>query len=45
MFSGLTNQVSSWIGSSKGGENPEEKLPTPTEDNNPPANVEKKDIR
>ncbi|XP_050313984.1 synapse-associated protein of 47 kDa isoform X10 [Anthonomus grandis grandis] len=32
MFSGLTNQVSSWMGSVKG--DTEEKVPTPTEDNN-----------
>ncbi|XP_030746333.1 synapse-associated protein of 47 kDa isoform X2 [Sitophilus oryzae] len=32
MFSGLTNQVSSWMGSVKG--DTEEKVPTPTEDSN-----------
>lgn len=30
MFSGLTNQVSSWMGSAKGEQ--EEQVPTPTED-------------
>lgn len=32
MFSGLTNQVSSWMGTVKG--ETEEKVPTPTEDSN-----------
>lgn len=30
MFSGLTNQVSSWMGQVKGGENHDEEVPTPT---------------
>lgn len=42
MFSGLTNQVSSWMGSAKGDQ--EEKVPTPTEET-PIQNPEKKDIR
>lgn len=32
MFSGLTNQVSSWMGTAKGDQ--EEQVPTPTEDGN-----------
>lgn len=45
MFSGLTNQVSSWMESVKGEH--EEKVPTPTEENNALASPdkEKKDIR
>ncbi|XP_025834405.1 synapse-associated protein 1 isoform X2 [Agrilus planipennis] len=44
MFSGLTNQVSSWMGSVKGDQ--EEKVPTPTEENTSidTAAPEKKDI-
>lgn len=30
MFSGLTNQVSSWMGQVKGGENHDEEVPSPT---------------
>lgn len=48
MFSGLTNQVSSWMGAAKGGEQPpqEEKTsPTPIDDNNQISNIEKKDVR
>lgn len=44
MFSGLTNQVSSWMGSAKGDQ--EEKVPTPTEDNIAVlTTTEKKDLR
>ncbi|KAF2882886.1 hypothetical protein ILUMI_23272 [Ignelater luminosus] len=42
MFSGLTSQVSSWMGSAKGDQ--EEKVPTPTDDGNAVNNPEKKDI-
>lgn len=41
MFSGLTNQVSSWMGSAKGEQ--EEKIPTPTEETAASFNPEKKD--
>ncbi|VEN48430.1 unnamed protein product [Callosobruchus maculatus] len=41
MFSGLTNQVSSWMGSVKGEQ--EEKVPTPTEDNSDLVGTDKKD--
>lgn len=44
MFSGLTNQVSSWMGTAKGEQ--EEKVPTPTaDDGSVNINSEKKDIR
>lgn len=44
MFSGLTNQVSSWMGSAKGEQ--EEQVPTPTEDGAAVINPEdKKDTR
>lgn len=43
MFSGLTNQVSSWMGSVKGDH--EEKVPTPTEDNNALVSPDKKEGR
>ncbi|KAB0800955.1 hypothetical protein PPYR_05309 [Photinus pyralis] len=45
MFSGLTNQVSSWIGSGKGDQ--EEKVPTPTDECNAvntTTNMDKKDV-
>ncbi|KAK4871755.1 hypothetical protein RN001_015879 [Aquatica leii] len=43
MFSGLTNQVSSWMGSGKGEQ--EEKVPTPTDETNAVStNTDKKDI-
>lgn len=46
MFSGLTNQVSSWMGAAKGGEQPpEEKIPTNIDENNQINNTEKKDVR
>ncbi|XP_056645296.1 synapse-associated protein of 47 kDa isoform X4 [Diorhabda carinulata] len=41
MFTGLTNQVSSWMGSVKGDQ--EEKVPTPTEDSNALVGSEKKE--
>lgn len=41
MFSGLTNQVSSWMGSVKG--ETEEKVPTPTNENNTLLNPEAKE--
>ncbi|EFA11027.1 synapse-associated protein of 47 kDa isoform X2 [Tribolium castaneum] len=41
MFTGLTNQVSSWMGSAKGEQ--EEKVPTPTEEGDVVLNQEKKD--
>lgn len=41
MFSGLTNQVTSWMGNVKGDQ--EEKVPTPTEDNNALVSPDKKD--
>lgn len=44
MFSGLTNQVSSWMGSSKS-DHPEDKVPTPVDDGNINVSLEKKDIR
>lgn len=44
MFSGLTNQVSSWMGSSKG-EHQEDKVPTPVDDGSVNVNSEKRDIR
>ncbi|KAJ8950324.1 hypothetical protein NQ318_021184 [Aromia moschata] len=40
MFSGLTNQVSSWMGTVKGDQ--EEKVPTPTEDSNALVSPDKK---
>lgn len=43
MFSGLTNQVSSWMGSVKG--ETEEKVPTPTEDSNALLSQETKEGR
>lgn len=44
MFSGLTSQVSSWMGSAKGDQ--EEKIPTPTDDSNVDnITSDKKDIR
>jgi hypothetical protein len=43
MFSGLTNQVSSWMGSAKGDQ--EEKVPTPTEEGTVVASPDKKDAR
>lgn len=43
MFHGITNQVSSWMGAARGDN--EEKVPTPTEDINPIADLEKKDVR
>jgi len=42
MFTGLTNQVSSWMGSAKGEQ--EEKVPTPTEDTNPELSEKKEGI-
>ncbi|XP_044765643.1 synapse-associated protein of 47 kDa [Coccinella septempunctata] len=42
MFHGITNQVSSWMGAARGDN--EEKVPTPTEDNNAIADYEKKDM-
>ncbi|KAG5897404.1 hypothetical protein JTB14_013494 [Gonioctena quinquepunctata] len=41
MFSGLTNQVSSWMGSVKGDQ--EEKVPTPTEDSTVLVSPDKKE--
>ncbi|XP_063928393.1 synapse-associated protein of 47 kDa isoform X3 [Zophobas morio] len=41
MFSGLTNQVTSWMGSAKGDQ--EEKVPTPTEEGNVVSSPDKKD--
>ncbi|CAH0561791.1 unnamed protein product [Brassicogethes aeneus] len=41
MFSGLTNQVTSWMGNVKGDH--EEKVPTPTEDSNVLLSPDKKD--
>ncbi|KAJ8979901.1 hypothetical protein NQ317_017524 [Molorchus minor] len=41
MFSGLTNQVSSWMGTVKGDQ--EEKVPTPTEDSNVLVSPDKKE--
>ncbi|XP_072402578.1 synapse-associated protein of 47 kDa isoform X2 [Diabrotica undecimpunctata] len=41
MFTGLTSQVSSWMGSVKGDQ--EEKVPTPTEDSNALVGSEKKE--
>lgn len=45
MFSGFTNQVSSWMESVKGEQ--EEKVPTPTEENNDVVSpdVEKQESR
>lgn len=45
MFSGFTNQVSSWMESVKGEH--EEKVPTPTEENNTlvSPDIEKKEVR
>lgn len=43
MFSGLTNQVSSWMGSAKGEQ--EEKIPTPTDESAAPLSMERKDTR
>lgn len=43
MFSGLTNQVTSWMGNVKGDQ--EEKVPTPTDDNNTLLSPDKKDGR
>lgn len=43
MFSGLTNQVSSWMGTAKGEQ--EEKLSTPIDDASVNINSERKDIR
>lgn len=45
MFSGLTNQVSSWMGAAKGGEQQEEKTTAPVDDNNQISNTDKKDVR
>ncbi|KAL1493151.1 hypothetical protein ABEB36_011263 [Hypothenemus hampei] len=42
MFSGLTNQVSSWMGSVKG--ETEEKVPTPTDESNSLLNADIKDV-
>lgn len=42
MFSGLTNQVSSWMESVKGDH--EEKVPTPTEENNALTSPDKEKI-
>ncbi|RZC40018.1 synapse-associated protein of 47 kDa [Asbolus verrucosus] len=41
MFSGLTNQVTSWMGTAKGEQ--EEKVPTPTEEGNVVLSPDKKD--
>lgn len=44
MFSGLTNQVSSWMGATKGEQ--EEKIPTPTAEQGAESiSNEKKDAR
>lgn len=45
MFSGLTNQVSSWMGAAKGGEPQEEKNIAPVDDIDQISNTEKKDVR